>query len=621
VHSLVEHAATSRKRERTSTSTEVAIVGMGPWGLAALERLISGALAETRPTRSLIIHVVEPSTPGPGIFGTDLPDYLLLNTPCGQHSMYPFPELTEGRLGMGFYEWAVTSGYQWVNDRCEITTEGRPIGPHDFLPRRLMGEYLAWFFRVLVAECPSWVRIEHHRTRATDITDGADIETVSLEDGRVLSVDQVIVTTGHGRPRPATAGTVLSAYPVSGLERVEPDSSVVVQGMGLVAIDVLTALTVGRGGRFVAAGDALAYEPSGLEPRIALFSRTGFPYCAKPLDGGDITAEYRPRICTPEAVRALRFAPNGDRRRIDARTELLPLLTAEMATCYYTEAARISDGTLASAEAGDALCRAWRDGRFADEVPRWAARYGEFDAVSRLFVGEGESYRDAAAYQARVAQVMSEDVSEALVPHGASPVKKAYETLRALRDTIRAVVEFGGLTRESHGDFHAHVRNRITRIVAGPPVRRVQELLALLDSGIVTMPFGPSPIAMIDGTSVVVRSRALRRTHTERFDHLILGHLDEPNAQMNGDPMLGRLARCGRIRPFQLDGEALGSIDLTEDFHPLGADGRVQPRLWVFGALSEGPRYFTAYIPSPQSRVRAFVDAGICADRIIGECR
>ena len=37
----------------------------------------------------------------------------------------------------------------------------------------------------------------------------------------------------------------------------------------------------------------------------------------------------------------------------------------------------------------------------------------------------------------------------------------------------------------------------------------------------------------------------------------------------------------------------------------------------MLGALTEGVRYFTAYIPSPKSRVRAFIDAQACVEQIL----
>ena len=45
----------------------------------------------------------------------------------------------------------------------------------------------------------------------------------------------------------------------------------------------------------------------------------------------------------------------------------------------------------------------------------------------------------------------------------------------------------------------------------------------------------------------------------------------------------------------------------------------MQDRIWIFGTLSEGVRYFTHYVPSPKSRVRAFIDAEGCAEDIFAD--
>lgn len=50
--------------------------------------------------------------------------------------------------------------------------------------------------------------------------------------------------------------------------------SVVIGGMGLGAIDVVAALTRGRGGIFSDHGEKLVYMPSGNEPNMVLMSRT-----------------------------------------------------------------------------------------------------------------------------------------------------------------------------------------------------------------------------------------------------------------------------------------------------------------------------------------------------------
>ena len=86
---------------------------------------------------------------------------------------------------------------------------------------------------------------------------------------------------------------------------------------------------------------------------------------------------------------------------------------------------------------------------------------------------------------------LADDLREAEVPEGASPVKSAAEVFRIFRDPMRSVVEQGGLSLESYLDFNADIRSRIHRLVAGPPALRSRQLLALMDAGVLRIPFGP----------------------------------------------------------------------------------------------------------------------------------
>jgi uncharacterized NAD(P)/FAD-binding protein YdhS len=251
---------------------EVGIIGLGSWGLCTLERVVEAA--RRTPSAFVSVHVVEPARPGGGLYSQTCPDYLVLNTPCGQHSMYPYPdEVATGRLGKGFYEWVTERGYRWQGYECRISDSGTPISPHDFLPRRVMGEYLEWFYRTLLSELPDNVTVTHHRKRAVDIegTPGGR-ELVYLEDGARLELDHVVLTLGNVQNAPIDnelARMATSAYPVERyLGSVSPDEKIAIEGMGLVALDVITALTIGLGGRQA----PLSPERPGARP-LPLFSQ------------------------------------------------------------------------------------------------------------------------------------------------------------------------------------------------------------------------------------------------------------------------------------------------------------------------------------------------------------
>ncbi len=608
----------------------IAIVGLGPWGVCALERVVTTAREELGPGVGIAVHVIEPGTPGSGVYDVSQPDYLILNNPCGELSLYPFETADDQPCySVGLYDWAVAEGYRWVGDRCLKDPKGQPIERHHFLPRRLMGEYLQWFYRALIAGAPPGVHIVHHPTAAIDLVarrDGA--EEVHLANGGAVVADHVIVTSGHTANESSDGtGRALDPYPVgSYVDAMPVDSTVGVSGMGLVAIDVVTALTLGRGGQFIESGSGLRYLPSGREPRLELFCRSGLPFTAKSVTGKDRTDVYKPLICTAAALEELNGFAHGRRRPIDVRRELFPLLFAEMYSRYYAQAAFQAEGTRAAGAAvRDRLRAAWADGRFDMELASLSARFGHFDA-EELFFGRQPKYRSTDDYERFVYQALADDLREAEVPDGASPTKSAGQVIRIYRDKMRSVVEQGGLSLDSYLDFNADICSRIHRLVAGPPALRTRQMLALMDAGVVRMPYGPAPargLAVTNGTPVAARTRisstAFEQAYVNDADIIIRGHLEEPRIAGSASQLLTQLYKRGRVSQFRYGEVAVGSVDLTPDSHPIDIEGRPQSSISMFGVMTEGIRHFTAYIPSPRSRIRAFEDLGSCVAEILGD--
>ena len=95
-------------------------------------------------------------------------------------------------------------------------------------------------------------------------------------------------------------------------------------------------------------------------------------------------------------------------------------------------------------------------------------------------------------------------------------MKSAYEVLRHLRDLMRTVIEYSGLTLDSYLDFRDNIKTRVNRIVAGPPAIRSKQLLALIDADVVTVPFGPSPWVEPIGAEGFLLARGTWSTRTPR---------------------------------------------------------------------------------------------------------
>ena len=135
------------------------------------------------------------------------------------------PPTTSRRLrsyGLSLCEWAQRTGYHWFGDECRIDPTGRPIDPGDYLPRRLMGEYLAWFYETALRELPPNLEFIRHNAGALDIlADARDRERMLLDNGESIVVNHVILTSGHTpnrapEPKPASP-RFREPYPVTAL--------------------------------------------------------------------------------------------------------------------------------------------------------------------------------------------------------------------------------------------------------------------------------------------------------------------------------------------------------------------------------------------------------------------
>jgi hypothetical protein len=596
-----------------------AIIGLGPWGLCVLERTISRARTTGIPIR---LHLIEPGRVG-GVYATDQPDYLVLNNPCGQLSLFSTIDDELPSYALTFFDWVSVSGYRRVGEQYVIGEVGEVITPTEYLPRRLMGEYLAWMYDVLLDDLPANLEVVRHFASAIDIEPHlGGIENIKLDNGASITVDHVVLTTGHTAnvdlPHSLTTPEFLSPYPVQNFEEmVAAGENIAIAGMGLVGFDLLATFTTGRGGIYLEQESRLRYQPSGREPHVFLYSRSGVPYCAKAAHGVDSTGVYQPVICTPLAIQNLIMPEGTTRQPVDFRRDILPLIFAEMSVRYFEHSATLCHGAGVAAEVRDRLVAAWGDGKFPAVVEQLRTTYGNFDPYDNLFADTPSHFTSDVEYQAHVAQMVETDLDQSLSVSG-SPVKSAQEVTRILRDQLRDVIEFGGLSLESYVDFQTNVRGKINRIEAGPPAIRSQQLLALLDAGIVQIPFGPRPeLTVKNPNEIIIRSTALDEPVEYCVTKVIRGHLDMPSLGRSRSTLLNQLYAKGRLTQFRYGDTAVGSVAIDETFHPYDAEGRVQGAITLLGVLTEGVRYFTHYLPSPKSRIRAIYDAQSCVDEIL----
>jgi uncharacterized NAD(P)/FAD-binding protein YdhS len=264
-------------------SVRVAIIGVGPKGLFALERLLHHAHMADSDT-PLDIDLFEPHpTPGAGpIYDPHQPNYLRMNLAADHLNMWwPTSRAVPADEQMSFDEWRQASGDVFSRE--------------SFPPRALVGRYLADGLGRLQRCAPSGVRLRLRPVAVWAAQKGISGWRILAADGSSDDYEEVLVAVGHRTHTDArlrdwrhAAPLVPAVFPVTRMlsrDRVAPGATVAVRGFALTFLDAALALTEGRGGSF-AAGDhpyRLQYSPSVDDVGVVLpFSRTGRPMLAKP---------------------------------------------------------------------------------------------------------------------------------------------------------------------------------------------------------------------------------------------------------------------------------------------------------------------------------------------------
>ena len=577
----------------------VALVGAGPRGTSVLERLCASAPELLPPGARLTVHVIDPDPPGPGrVWRTAQSPELLMNTVACQVTLFTDDSVDcSGPIhpGPSLHEWA-----------------GGRLGADEYPRRADYGRYLEWVFAEVLRQAPPAVRVETHRARAVRLDDAPDgRQILTLDDGRALAgLSAVVLAQGH---LPRTAGPDLlrpaahaarhglrhvpPANPADvDLSSIPPGEPVLLRGLGLNFFDHTALLTTGRGGRFVRDDGDLRYLPSGREPRLFAGSRRGVPYQARGDNAKGPYGRHVPLVLTPEVIAGFRKrADSGEAP--DFLTEIWPLVAKEVETVYHGALIRRA-----------ASC-AGREREFTDrflalphgdplEAPL-LAKFGVPDAerwcwerVSRPYAGR--DFAHSGEWRDWLLSYLRADAAQAALGNVHGPLKAALDVLRDLRNELRLIVDHGGLSGASRRD---HLDRWYTPLNAflsiGPPRRRIEELAALVEAGVVRV-LGPRLRVSEEDGGWTAHSPDVPGTAV-RVKTLIEARLPEPDLRHTADDLLAGLLRSGQCRPHVVEGYETGGLDVTaRPYRLMDRQGVAHTRRFAFGVPTEGVHWVTA---------------------------
>jgi len=629
-----------RQRPAPDTDFQVCVVGAGPRGVSVLERVCSNAAASPTGPR-IVVHVVDPHPPGAGrVWRAGQSEHLLMNTVSSQVTLFTDASVRiDGPVSAGpsLHEWARFVSVVGLPGTLpdEVLAEAARLGPDTYPTRALYGRYLTWAFRRIVGTAPSRVDIRVHQTTALSLDDaghGSDgPQTVTLADGTVLDgLDVVVLAQGHVPVEPTAAERDLARFASANglaywppgnpadvdLSGVLPDDAVVLRGLGLSFFDHVALLTLGRGGRFEPADGSLVYRASGNEPRIYAGSRRGVPFHARGENQKGAFGRHDPVVMTSSVVADLRERSRS-KGGVDFRADVWPWVSREVEGVYYEaliarddcvcSAARFRTG-MAQVPVGQRLPNSFLDDFGVAAGDRW-----DWDQLANPVPADALDGPDE--FRVWLLDYLAEDLRRSRAGNVSGPVKAALDVLRDLRNEVRLVVDHAGLTGASQRDDLEGWYSPLNAFLSiGPPASRIEELVALVEAGVVTL-LGPAVSVVADtSTGMFVASSARIPGSQVHVSALVEARLPDPDLSRADDPVLKHLLATGQCRRFTVTGPSgddylTAGLEVTErPYRLVDASGRAHPRRFALGIPTEAVHWVTA------AGIRPGVDSVLLGD-------
>lgn len=591
----------------------ITFVGAGPRTAGIVERII--ASQPEIDDRPLVLHLVDPHPPGAGRIWRDRQSGLLtLNSMAGDVTMFTDESCSiDGPIlpGPDLATWASAVREGRIRNididpltEPELAAELNALTPESFPTRRLHERYLTWFLEQAVDGLSAGSKVLWHRDEVVRVADEASgAQVVTLASGDELTTDLVIYSFGHlgseltGEARyfsdfAAVRGATYlppSYTADAALDVFEPGSDIIVRGLGLAAVDLITLMTLGRGGAFQREQDGrLRYLASGREAKLLLGSRRGVPYRSKvsSTPRGDA---YAPRYFNADVAR--RIADTT--ARLDFSDDLYPHIRRELLHAYYLE---LFTGSPDRVETDWPSFR-----RGLDELDLDGEEYADFvaravpDPLDRLDLAKldrplaGVQLGDAEALQQWTRHYIAHNLQRSTDPRHSELQALFTGILRAYMAATEIATSPNWEPASFIREFQRRWYKFFSYIASGPPPERLEQLLALSEAGIVEF-LGAGVLVSVDNATGEFVAKSATIPGERRTRALIDAWLPEASAEHTDSPVLRDLLDSGAGREQQIGPIANGLVEVRlSDSRLIRKGGGVHPRRFAVGPGTSRP--------------------------------
>lgn len=636
------------------TATQIALIGAGPRGISVLERLAAylrdssscgQAQTKTQVVRPQItIHIVDDSQIGAGrVWDTSQTRTLCMNTLADAVTLFTEPGSTVDASvlsGPTLYEWirlvrgddllaAFTAGNLNYDTNAQVVQEkealfrahpprkGLANDYHEELvgtveqsnpSRALYGEYLRWVYQVVLAHLPDSVEVIEHNSRAIDMhtaPGNTNTDVITLADGTSFSAHATVLATGwvlnadndeqHQLRAASQAEHLTWISPNNPVEQpvdnIAAEKPVLVRGLGMGFFDLLALCTLGRGGSFdvdPTTRSGLRYRANGKEPHFVVSSRRGYPFLPKS-DYGSLP----PKAHMPRLHNALQAVQKQE--RIDFSIDLAPAIIRDAIQAFYATLCRLApESILTSTEDINTVL---------DSTPVYVLLdpHGLSGVLARhtTEICNLQPYLHPRVESTQqVAEAMARDIDEALKGSD-SPIKAALWVFASCRKHVGIAGSQGKFMADSATPTLSQIMALGQMVGSGPPLFRSQQLLALVDAGLVEF-LGAQPRLTIGSAEFTLTCGSGVSARQASATTLVDAWLPKPDIRFPADPLSQALFASGRIRPFSIDGVEQGSPETAYTTRrTIRPDGSQDSRLHIIGIPTHAQMPDTTISPMP----------------------
>ena len=574
----------------------IAIIGAGPYGLIALDRVIKQSPINER----VEVLLFDPDGPGGNVWREDQSDQVIMNTVMQHVTLFSEDE------GPNLAEWSRAEAPKYLSSLNyeEVFSAETKLGKNDYCQRRYYGVYQSWFFDELLRALPENVTVDLIKEKVIDLTKTE--MAILIQASRSYQVNDAILATGHSANYLSKAEMENQEYAEAHklfyqgpgnpsdtqLDHLVEGDTVILRGLGLSFFDYIALFVAKWGGKFSEEENCLVYEPSGKEPLLVVGSGRGLPYHARPNNQKNPGEEAQPQILTQEFME--QFQGSAE--------ELFDLLKKEAELVFYQK--KLAHTKL--------------------DLENFLQDYRQYDRETVLndYQISAENRLDWTAlldpannvspeeFPDFIQTYLKKDIAEAELGNQTGAIAAAIDTYKELQAPFNAMLDQEKFTpKEYFEDFFGTFNRNYSFLTIGAPVIRQKQLLALAEAGVIEFLAPEMVIERTNGSFLAYSKKNPNRSFKGK--NLIEARLPATSLERTKNSLLLKMREKGYLSAHSLtfDGSkhATGAIQVARKTHQvIDKNGTVLPHIYCYGIPLEGLDWLNAASPRPKSNDRVF---------------